>query len=221
MFKKVLIAEDYESFNISVQKVLNDLNVVEPSYVYYCDDALLKVKRAIQDNEPFDLLITDLSFEEDHRKQALNGGEDLIKAVKEIQPDLNVIVFSVEKKPDMVDALFDKLNINGFVAKGREDSKELKKAIQAVYHGERYLNLDLKHSIKNKNTYQFSSVDITIVSLLSNGMLIKQIPDYLKENDIKPCSLSSVEKRLNSLKESLQITSNEQLVGFFKDLGTI
>mgnify|MGYP006318357243 FL=1 len=124
MFKKVLIAEDYESFNSSIQKVLHDLNVENPSYVYYCDDAYLKVKRALQDNEPFDLLISDLSFEEDHRVQNLKGGKDLIKAVKALQPNLKVIVFSVEKKPDMVDSLFKDYQINGFVTKGREESKE-------------------------------------------------------------------------------------------------
>ena len=36
MFKKVLIAEDFESFNISVQKVLKDLNVENPDYAFYC-----------------------------------------------------------------------------------------------------------------------------------------------------------------------------------------
>ena len=45
MFKKVLIAEDFESFNISVQKVLKDLNVENPDYAFYCDDAFLKVKK--------------------------------------------------------------------------------------------------------------------------------------------------------------------------------
>ena len=182
MFKKVLIAEDFESFNISVQKVLNDLKIEDPHYAYYCDDAFLKVKRALQDKEPFDLLISDLSFEEDHREQNLKSGHDLIKAVKEIQPDIKVIVFSVEKKPDMVDSLFDKLRINGFVAKGREDSTELKKAIKAVYKEEKYINLNLKQSIQHKNTFEFTSVDITIVSLLSNGMMIRNIPDYLKKS---------------------------------------
>ena len=47
MFKKVLIAEDFESFNISVQKVLKDLKVENPDYAFYCDDAFLKVKKAV------------------------------------------------------------------------------------------------------------------------------------------------------------------------------
>lgn len=221
MFKKVLIAEDFESFNISVQKVLKDLKVENPDYAFYCDDAFLKVKKALHDEQPYDLLISDLSFEEDHREQKLKGGRELIEAVKAIQPNLKVIVFSVEKKADMVDNLFEQFEINGFVAKGREDSKELKKAIQAVFAGEKHLELEMKRSIKQKNTYEITTYDVTLVSLLSNGVLLKDISTHLKQNNIKPASQSSVEKRLGSLKESLQLTSNHQLVAFFKDLGSI
>ena len=167
------------------------------------------------------ILISDLSFEEDHREQNLKGVRDLIEAVRAIQPNLKVIVFSVEKKADMVDNLFKEYHIDGFVAKGREDSKELKKAIQTVFAGGMHLELDMKRSIKQKNTYEITSYDVTLVSLLSNGILLKDIPNHLKQNNIKPASQSSVEKRLGSLKESLQISSNHQLVAFFKDLGSI
>ena len=51
--------------------------------------------------------------------------------------------------------------------------------------------------------------------------MLKDIPTYLKDNDIKPASLSSVEKRLTILKESLQLINNHQLISFFKDLGSI
>ncbi|MGV0924946.1 response regulator [Empedobacter tilapiae] len=221
MFKKVLIAEDFESFNISVQKVLKDLNVENPDYAFYCDDAFLKVKKALHDKQPYDLLISDLSFEEDHREQNLKGGRELIEAVKAIQPDLKVIVFSVEKKADMVDNLFQNYKIDGFVAKGREDSKELKKAIKTVFEGNIHIGLAMKQNIKHKNTFEFTSYDITLVSLLSNGVLLKDIPFHLVEKEIKPSSKSSVEKRLSILKESLQVTSNHQLVAFFKDLGSI
>ena len=39
MFKRILIAEDQETQNISLQKTLADLGTEKPEYVYYCDDA--------------------------------------------------------------------------------------------------------------------------------------------------------------------------------------
>lgn len=221
MFKKVLIAEDHESINISVQKTLEDLNIPNVDYVYYCDDAIGKIQKALREEHPYDLLITDLYYEEDHHEQNLKDGKDLIRKAKEIQPNLKIIVFSAEHKTGIIENLFSDYQINGYVRKARNDSKDLKKSITSVYIGEEYLSFDLKQDMKKFNSYEFSTFDITLVSLLSKGVLQKNIPVHLEERNIKPASLSSVEKRLNSLKEDLQINSNEQLVAFCKDIGII
>jgi len=220
MFKKILIAEDHEMGSLSVQKTLEDLNIPNVDYVYYCDDALAKVQKSIRENNPYDLLITDLSFEEDHRTQNIKSGQELIKEIKEIQPALKVIVFSGQHKTGIIDTLFNDYKINGYVRKARNDSKELKKSIASVYINENYLSFDLKQDMKKFNSYDFSAYDITVVTLLSKGVLQKNIPDHLLEKGIK-YSLSSVEKKLNSLKEDLEVTSNEQLVAFCKDIGII
>ena len=221
MFKSVLIAEDHEMTSISVRKTLEDLNLTRTEYTYYCDDALMHIKKNVQGEAPFDLLITDLSFEEDHRKQEIPGGIELIEAVKKIAPNIKVLVFSTEKKPALIDDLFKKYGINGFVRKARHDAKDLKLAIHALAKGNTYLSPDLKQSVKQKNTFEFTSYDITIISLLSQGTLQKNIPAYLLENDIKPSGLSSVEKRLNMMKEVLEFSKNEQLVAYCKDFGII
>jgi len=221
MFKKILIAEDHESISISVQKTLEELNIPTVDHVYYCDDALAKIQKSIRENEPYDLLITDLYYEEDHHPQNIKDGKELVEEVRKLQPELKVIVFSAEHKSGVIDSLFNETKINGYVRKARNDSKDLKKAIASVYVNETYLSLDLKQDVKKLNSYEFTEYDITLVSLLSQGVLLKNIPVYLKANNIKPNSLSSVEKRLNSLKEDLEVTSNEQLVAFCKDLGII
>jgi len=221
MFKKVLIAEDHESINISVQKTLEGLKIPNIDYVYYCDDAIGKIQKALREEYPYDLLITDLYYEEDHHEQNLKDGKDLIRKAKEIQPNLKIIVFSAEHKTGIIENLFSDYHINGYVRKARNDSKDLKKSITSVYIGEEYLSFDMKQDMKKFNSYEFSTFDITLVSLLSKGILQKNIPIHLEERNIKPASLSSVEKRLNSLKEDLQINSNEQLVAFCKDIGII
>ena len=219
MFKKIIIAEDYESANISVQKALDDLDIKNSKYVSYCDDAFSSIKMNIQENTPFELLITDLSFDEDHRKQNIENGKQLIAAVREIQPDIKVIVFSGEKKAGIIEDLFENQNINGYVKKGRDDVKDLKKGIKAVYNNEKHLSYDLKGA--EKNAFEFSAYDTNLVSLLAKGMFLKDIPDYLKRNNIKPASMSAVEKRLKDIKDSLDINSNEQLIAFCKDFGII
>lgn len=221
MFKRVLIAEDHESANISVQKTLADLGITETTYTYYCDDALMLLKKSIQNEEPYDLLITDLSFEEDHRPQKIAGGLELVRAVKEVQPGLKVLVFSAEKKAAIIDELFKDHGINAYVRKARHDAKDLKMAIDAIYKNKTYLSTDLKQTVKQKNAYEFTEFDITIITLLLQGTLQKDIPVYLQQNNIKPSGLSSVEKRLNLMKEALEFSKNEQLVAYCKDFGII
>lgn len=221
MFKKVLISEDHESINISVQKTLEELNITNFDYVYYCDDALAKAQKAIREKQPYDLLITDLYYEEDHLPQKLKDGRELISAIRKEQPDLKIIVFSAEHKSGIIDSLFTDYGINGYVRKARYDSKELKKAISSVYNNENHLSLDLKQDIKQLNNYEFTTYDITLVSLLAQGVLQKNIPVFLQNNNIKPNSLSSIEKKINMLKEEFGVSNNEQLVAFCKDLGII
>ena len=49
MFKKALIAEDFESYNSSVQKALEELKIEIIDNVQYCDDAFMKIKKSIRE----------------------------------------------------------------------------------------------------------------------------------------------------------------------------
>jgi two-component system, NarL family, captular synthesis response regulator RcsB len=221
MIKKVLIAEDHESANISVQITLEKLLINNMEHAYYCDDALNRITKAVKTDDSFDLLITDLYFEPDGYKQELSGGTELITAAREIQPDLKILVFSADNKPATIDLLYNRLDVDGFVRKARNDAKELKEAIGEIAQNRRYFPRDIKQLIDKKNAYAFSDFDITIITLLAQGMLQKDIPAYLQRHGVKPSGLSSVEKRLNQMKEALDFSKNEQLVAYCKDLGAI
>jgi len=221
MFKKVLIAEDHEVANISVQRTLNDLGVQEAKYVYYCDDALAWISKALQDQAPYDVLITDLSFEEDNNKQRITSGIDLIQAVKVIQPTIKILVFSGENRPVIINKLFNNYGIDAYVRKARRDAQYLNEALKALRNDKTYASQDIKQILKEKNTFEFSTVDILIVKHLADGVKQMDIPHYLKQMNVKPSGLSSIEKRLNTMREVLSFTNNEQLVSYCKDKGFI
>lgn len=221
MFKKVLIAEDHEIANISVKRTLEELGISDSRYVYYCDHAFTWLQNALRSQEPYDLLITDIYFEEDDFTQRLADGPALIAAARAIQPDLKVIVFSAESRPAVIDGLFKKLDIDGYVRKARRDAQNLKQAIDTIASGKTYLPTDLKRTMKSNNVYEFSTFDIAIIRLLAQGEHQKDIPGHLKRQNIKPSGLSSVEKRLNLMKEVLGFSKNEQLIAHCKDIGII
>ncbi|WDF67686.1 response regulator [Sphingobacterium oryzagri] len=221
MFKKVLIAEDHEIANISVQKTLQELGIADSKYVYYCDHALNWIKNALRDGEPYELLITDLIFEDDHTPQEITSGIDLVKAVKQLQPELKIIVLSAESRSGVVDELFRSHAIDGYVRKARRDAQHLREALQAAFANRTYQSPEIKESIREKNSHEFTTLDMHIISLLAQGVPQKNIPYYLQQKDIRPSGLSSVEKRLNLMREVLDFSKNEQLIAYCKDIGLI
>lgn len=221
MIKKVLIAEDHQSANISLQKILEELEIPSPDYVYYCDDALARIQTAIHVNKPYDLLITDLHFEDDGKKQQLSGGVALVAAARTAQPTLGVLVFSAEHKPATIDHLYKKLDIDGYVRKARNDAKELKAAIDCIAAHQRYYPSQIAEHVKQKNAHVFTRLDITMITLMIEGKKQQEISDYLKNNDLQPSSLSSIEKRLNHIKAVLDFLKNEQLIAHCLKMGIV
>ena len=221
MIDKVIIAEDHESANLSVQKTMEELQIKEIDYAFYCDDALSKIQVAKQKDCSYDLLITDLYFEDDGTHQKIAGGFDLIAAVRKIQPEIMILIFSSEHRPATIDMLFKNYDIDGYVRKARNDAQELRLAVETLRKQQRYYPRSLSQKIKQSNTYEFTEFDINIVRLLSQGYQQNDIPGWLKQHNIKPSSLSMIEKRLKQIKDELSFTKNEQLVLFCKDAGIL
>lgn len=219
MFKKVLIAEDEELLNISLRITLKELGITldNRDYVSYCDDALMRVKKAIQEGNPYELLITDLSFSEDLRKQEISSGTELIRAVKEIQPDVNILVFSVDDRKSTANSLFNDLGINGYVPKGRGTTKDFRLAIDAIYQGKKYYSPNINQLVKDENKYELTFIEKTIVTLTAQGESQKAISSYLKTNQIRPSSLSIIEKKLSQLKIKLNVSTLAQLICHCRD----
>jgi DNA-binding NarL/FixJ family response regulator len=221
MIKKVLIAEDHESSNISIQKTLEEMGIPDPDYVYYCDDALIRVQKACVAGNSYDLLITDLYFDPDHLEQQISGGAALIAAARDAQPDLHVLVFSAEGKTSVIQDLYDRSKIDGYVRKGRNDAKELKAAIAQIAENKTYFPRFFVSATRTGNVHDFTPFDTKIITMMATGFRQKEIAAYLKKNKIKPSGLSSIEKRLNIIGEALNFSNNEQMVAYCKEMGIV
>jgi two-component system capsular synthesis response regulator RcsB len=222
MFHKVLVAEDLDSISITVGQALEELSVSEIHHAKYCDDALLKVKKALLDEAPYDLLISDLSFKMDHRENQLSSGDELIAAVKKIQPNIKTIVFSIEDKSFRIKSLFNDLGINAFVSKGRNSIPQLKKAIISVFNNEtKILSPELSHALRDKSLIEIETYDIILLKSLSKGLTLDDIALDFKNSEIVPNGSSSIEKRINKLKIFFKANNNVHLIAIAKDLGLV
>ena len=222
MFKKVLIAEDMDFINSGIKSQLTELGIEQIEYVQYCDEALLKLKAAHLNNDPFYLLISDLSFEEDHLDHKITSGDDLIKEVRQEFPLLKVAVFSVEDKEYRVQTLVNEHKINAYVWKSREGLRELKKAIQKIYNSESlYVSPHVAGSLSKSKAIEISEYDIFLIECLSKGYLQEEISNFLKDRKLSPTSVSTIEKRLKLLREHFNANNPAHLVSITKDLGLI
>ena len=221
MFSKVLISDDLGSINQGVISVLEGLGIENIHQVQYCDDAFLKIKRAELDANPFDLFITDLSFIKDHRTQKFESGSELIKALKQDLPNLNIIVYSVEDRLQKVRLLLNEYKINAYVCKGRRGLIELEKAIHLVYDKDIFLSPQVAQALTPKTNLEIDNYDIQVVKLLSTGISQEEISQKFKDNNISPNSLSTIEKRLNKLRIQFKANNAIHLVAIVKDLGLI
>lgn len=222
MFKKVLVAEDFDSISIAVGQALKELSVSEIHHAKYCDDAFLKIKKALYDDEPYDLLVSDLSFKIDHRENKLKSGEELIAAIKKIQPHIKTIVFSIEDKSFRVKSLFTNLGINAYVSKGRNSIPELKKCILEIFNtNSKMLSTGLTHALRDKSLIEIEAYDIEILKLLSKGYILDEISTEFKNTGLVPNGSSSLEKRINRLKIYLKANNNVHLIAIAKDLGMV
>lgn len=222
MFQKVLIAEDQHTIHKGLEATLKELDVTDVQSVQYCDDALLKIKAALQSQNPFELLITDLSFKEDHREKKLCSGEELIEAVKKVQPTIRIIVFSVEHRIGKIKNLIDMYQIDGYVEKGRDESREITKAVISVLDGKQYYSSGIEQLLRNANDItETDKYDQLILQLLAKGLKRDQIADYFKERDLPNKSLRSIEKRLTNLKILFNAQTSEQLIAIAIDRGMI
>ena len=212
MFKKVLIAEDFQGDNKSIVDTLkSQLNIAEVQEEFYCDKAFNRLKLAYMNSEEFELLITDLSFKESHITQTLTSGVELIEAARRLQPDIKVIVNSMEEQAVKIKPLFDTYHINAYVCKGRQSLDELVKAMQAVACGTTYLSpqIDLNTA---KNVFELDELDLVILKNLAEGLSKKEIRYKLKKMDLRPNSESSIDKRVSKLFDEFGAKNSTELV---------
>lgn len=221
MFKKVLVADDIDSINHAVTSVLRDLNIENVEYAQYCDKAYIKAKKAMIEGFPFDLLICDLSFKADHREERIKGGKELIAIVKEMDPNLKVLVNSIEDHPHTVKTLWESGNIEAYVCKDRNGMRELHEAIRELASGNTYNSPRINRSLRQENLTILDELEIKLLTYISQGLTQDEIQEKFKEENITPSSKSAIEKRLKDLRENFNAKTTPHLIGIVKDLKLI
>lgn len=177
MFKKILVAEDIDSINYAVGSVLRELCIHNVSHAQSCDKAYLMARKAILEEEPYDLLICDLSFKKDFREEKITSGKELVALLKELDPSLKVVIHSIEDHPYTIKLLWKTGNINAYVCKDRSGMKELKEAIQKVFQGRAYNSPGIQRGFSKDNILVLDEFEVELLRSVANGMTQDEIQE--------------------------------------------
>jgi len=221
MFKKVLLAEDFQDANLGIVKTLKEkLQIEEIEEELYCNKALNRIKLALSDNNPFELLITDLHFKKDHIESNITSGIELIREVRKLQPDISIIVNSMEDNPVKINTLFKQEEIDGYVCKGRNGMVELVSAVHEVFQNRTYFSPQINLNATN-NVFELDEFDLAILKDLANGRTKKEISEKFKKQNISPNSESTIDKKVSRLFDEFSAKNTNHLIAKLVKLGKI
>ena len=219
---RILIADDHqlvlEGFLNSLKEV-GDFDVVTTTN---CDAAFDLIKTHINSN-PFQLLFTDLSFDNITEESDLDGGEELIKAIRNNEFDIKIGVITGHTETNRIYNVISNLNPNSYLLKSKSSATEIGFAVQKMLANEYYYTHEIHQKILRRNVVQIQMDDVAIQILkeLPNHSKISNLEGVIKKNNGTAIKLRSIETKLANLRTDLNAINNIDLILKVKELGII
>ncbi|AXG73049.1 DNA-binding response regulator [Flavobacterium arcticum] len=207
-YANVLSEEKFEGYNLVFTKALN------------CEDAYKLIVESANKNSPFDIAYLDLSLPPYPDKNIFSGF-DLGMLIKNTIPECTIIILTMHSEATLVDRLIKEINPKGILCKSDIDIDEFLNAFKVIFeNNETYFSNKIVKSIKDQvfDNYNLDNYDKQILMRLSEGILTKNIPNYV------PLSLSTIEKRKARMKNMLlqgKSGDDYELIEAIKKMGVL
>ena len=219
---RILIADDHQ---LVIQGILCSLKEVGDFDVVTtdnCDDAFQLIK-SNQNTNPFQLLFTDLSFDNATEDSNLDGGEELIKAIKNNEFDIKIAVITGHTETNRLYNVISNLNPNAYLLKSKCDATEIGFAVQKMLANDYYYTHEIHEKIMRRTIIQIQMDDVAIQILkeLPNYPKIANLEGVIKKGDGSFVKLRTIETKLSNLRADLNANNNTDLVLKAKELGLI
>jgi DNA-binding NarL/FixJ family response regulator len=184
-YVNVLSEEEFEGYELEFTKALD------------CEQAYNLIVSQNNGN-PFNIAYLDLSLPPYPDKNIFSG-LDLGVLLRKTIPDCTIIILTMHSEASLVDRLMKEISPQGILCKSDIDIDEFLNAFKIIFSGDTYLSNKIVKSLKEKvfDNFKLDSYDRQILMRLSEGILTKNIPNYV------PLSLSAIEKRKAHMKNML------------------
>lgn len=219
---KILLVDDHQLIIEGILSYLKDIDNLEIETVNSCDAAFSKIKTALHSN-PFHIVFTDLSFDNDKNNQILDGGESLIKAIQKEDLNIKTGVITGHSETNRVFNVIHNLNPSAYILKGSCSTNELTFAIQKILQGEVYYTHEIHQKLLKRALVeiQMDEVAIQILKELPKHAKIANLEGFIKKTDGSLVKIRSIEGKLAKLRTDLQANNNTDLILKAKELGIL
>ena len=207
-YVNVLSEEEFPGYNLIFTKALD------------CEQAYNLIVKSQESDNPFDIAYLDLSLPP-YPEMNIYSGFDLGLLVREKLPECITIILTMHSEAALVDRLIKEINPQGILCKSDIDIDEFLNAFKIIFeNGDTYLSNKIVKSLKEKvfDNFKLDNYDRQILMRLSEGILTKNIPNYV------PLSLSAIEKRKARMKNILlqgKGGDDYELIEAIKKMGVI
>jgi DNA-binding NarL/FixJ family response regulator len=180
----IIIADDHAMFRFGLVQTLKlifpDVNAIE-------FENGNGVVRFFEEQNRADLILLDIDM-------PIKNGIDTAREVREIQPDVFIVVLSMHNDAEIVEMAFYN-GVNGYLLK-ENSSKDLEECIRTIFKGERFLAPSL---VQNPRSL-----------LLQKNRLIDSVPNLqtLTKTERKVLKLISQKYNSSDIAELMNITVN-------------
>lgn len=219
---KILIADDHQLIIEGILSYLKGIDNLEIETTNSCDDAYAKIKVALVDR-PFQILFTDLSFDNADDTCKIDGGENLIKTLNKEEIPIKVGVITGHSETNRIFNVIHNLNPSAYLLKGKCNTNELNFAIQKMLAGDIYYTHEIHQKLLKRALVeiQMDDVAIQILKELPNHPKISNLEGIITKDDGSFLKIRSIENKLAKLRTDLQANNNTDLVLKAKELGIL
>lgn len=220
--RKILIVDDHQLVIQGISCSLKEIGDFEIVTTTDCDEALRLLKTS-QKNSPFSVVLTDLSFDNLNDDSILEGGEELIRAIKNNEINVKIAVITGHTETNRVYNVISNLNPDAYLLKSKCDATELGFSISKMLADEVYYTHEIHQKIMKRNIIQIQMDEIAIQILkeLPKHPKISNLEGLILKSDGTTLKLRSIESKLSNLRIDLNAINNTDLILKAKELGII
>jgi DNA-binding NarL/FixJ family response regulator len=219
---RILIVDDHQLVIQGILHALKEVGDFDVVTTTNCDHAYDLINTN-QNTKPFQILFTDLSFNNATEETNISCGEELIKAIKENCFDIKICVITGHTETNKVYNIINNLKPNAYLLKSKCNASEISFALQKMLKNECYYTHEIHQKLMRRNIVEIlmDTMAIQILKELPNQLKICNLEGIIVKHDGTKVKLRSIEAKLANLRIDLNAKNNIDLILKAKELGII